>query len=384
MTAESKGHLEKARALLAEEPALAAAQFLSLAGRFRAQEVFFDCAERKMNWRFESVFVSDDFWDSQECLGWWWLLLPSEGQAWMAVAENGRIRVLSWDGRKVSRCEGPCSKDLVGVEFLATLPELGSPILSAMADKKLLDPIREGFIERARLCPIAIYFNSILWEWPLDIKLERICSFTSYDLLPSGSESIGFAVAHPWAHGCRYWLTNEGRILDLCSQGAAELQEASGNICHIPALEGKLQVQRRLNLLRKRSEACIELAPVRSFWKHSCYLMGHDQYLLPARTVAFGTMPRVTVQMRPLRAGRLFMQTDQHHEANVVVPIRHGVTMDPVYVTTKPGGMQCLVELPAEVAVTRQGRAIADQAWATQWARQQVQECQARQAPILE
>jgi hypothetical protein len=385
LTAISAARRERARALVGEEPCLNAFILLCLAARFGAPEVHIQCTERRLNLRFANAKIPADFLSSEELLGWWWCLISDECKAWMAVMREGTVELLGWDGAKVMRNSGPAPKGVESaLEFQAALPELTSPIFSAMADKKLLDVIREGFVERARLYPLPLYFNGVLWEWPLDIKLERICSFTSYALVSRDDGDVGFAVAHPWAHGCRYWMTRTGGVIDMVSKGATDTQTSSGNICYIPALMDTFNVQRRLNFLRKRDEACIELSAVRSMWGKSSYLMGHEQYLLPARTVVFGQMPQIRLQMRPLRARQLLLQTDQVHEASVIVPVKDGMTLDPVFITSKPGGLHAMAVCPDELITTRQGRRLADKEAATRWARGLVEQCQKLQKPLFE
>jgi hypothetical protein len=385
LTALAAQRRERAKALVAEEPCLNAFILLCLAARFGAPEVHINCAERRLNLRFANAKIPADFLASEELLGWWWCLISGDCKAWMAVMREGTVELLGWDGSKVVRNSGPAPEGVgSALEFQASLAALTSPVFDAMADKKILDQIREGFVERARLYPLPLYFNGVLWEWPLDIKLERICSFTSYNLAAREDGDVGFAVAHPWAHGCRYWMTRAGGVIDMVSKGATDTQTASGNICYIPVLKDVFNVQRRLNFMRKRDESCIELSPVRSMWGKSSYLIGHEQYLLAPRTVVFGQMPTVRLQMRPLRARQLLLQTDQVHEASVIVPVKDGMTLDPIFITSKPGGLHAMAVCPDELVTTRQGRRVADKEAATRWARGLVEQCQVLQKPLFE
>ena len=383
LTSVSKERITQAQALLTEEPCLAAFMVLSLAARFGAPDVHFDCKDRELRMSFTGGQVAESLWESDELQDLWWLLLAIPGTAQLSVVTSGKLHVMRWDGRKVLATSGPNPKGIHGgLELRSTLTDEASPILSAMADKKIIDNIREGLFERARVYPLPIYLNGVLWEWPLDIKLERVCSFTGYDLVPRTKGELGFAVAHPWAHGCRYWLMPNGDLLDMVSKGASETQSASGNICFIPALGSTLTVERSLNLLRKRGQPCIELSLVRSMWSKFSYLPGYEQYLLSPRTVVFGVNPKSRVQMRPLRARSLFMQTDRTLEANVVVPVRDGLALDAVFVTTTTGGLNAIAVCPSELATTRQGRRLADRDAAVAWAKSLVELSQAQQAPL--
>ena len=385
LTALSAQNRERAGALVKEEPCLPAFILLCLAARFGAPEVHINCRDRKLNLRFENAKIPADFLASEELLGWWWSLISGECKAWMAVMREGTVELLGWDGTKIVRNSGPAPEGIgSALEFQASLPQLRSPVFDQMGDKKVLDEIREGFTERARLYPVPVYFNGVLWEWPLDIKLERVCSFTSYALVSREDGDVGFAVAHPWAHGCRYWMTRAGGVIDMVSKGATDTQTASGNICYIPALLDVFNVQRRLNFLRKRDDPGIELSAVRSLWGKSSYLMGHEQYLLPPRTVVFGQMPQIRLQMRPLRARQLLLQTDQVHEASVIVPVKDGMVLDSVFISSKPGGLHAMAVCPDELLTTRQGRRLADKEAATRWARGLVQQCQTLQKPLFE
>lgn len=385
LTAASQKQLELARSLVDQDPALPAFTLLSLAVRLGASEVFIDCANRKLNLRFSKASIPADFVHSPELLEWWWTLIARDCKGWLAVMRNGQIDLLGWDGKQVVRNSGPAPEEFgCAVEFQAALAELQSPVFNAMADKQLLDAIKASFVERARVYPLPLYFNGVLWEWPLDIKLERVCVFTSYALIGRDDGEVGFAVAQPWAHGCRYWLTRDGRIVDMVSKGATDTQNASGNICHMPALRDHFPVQRRLNFLRKRDDAGIELSAVRSVWGKSSYLAGFEELLLSPRTVVFGQSPPVRLQMRPLRVRQLLMQTDRTNEANVIVPVRDGLTLDPVFVTSNPGGIHALAVVPDELVSTRQGRTLADKEAAQRWARGLVTQGQALQKPLME
>jgi len=384
LTAVSAARRERARTLADEDPSLGAFILCCLAARYGAQEVYIDCANRKLNLRFEQAQIPANLIQNEELMGWWWLLISGDCKAWLAVMQAGQVELLGWDGSKVVRNSGPAPEGLAALEFQATLAELQTPIFSAMADKKLIDQIKESFVERARVYPLRLYFNGVLWEWPLDIKLERVCSFTSYALIPAQDGEAGFACCHPWAHGCRYWLTRSGKIVDMVSKGATETQSASGNICYIPALQDQFNVQRRLNILHKRDEPCIELSPIRGMWGKHSFLPGHEQFLLSPRTVVFGQSPVIRLQMRPLRARQLLMQTDQTHEASVIVPVKDGMTLDPVFITSKPGGLHALAVVPDELETTRQGRQLADKEAATRWAKGLVAQCQTLQKPLLE
>ena len=385
LTALSASQRESARKLVEEDASLPAFLLLSLAVRFGASEVFIDCAQRKLNFRFSKAEIPPEFLNSPEMLEWWWLLIAADCKGWMAVMREGRIDLLGWDGKQVVRNSGPAPEESgCALEFQAALAELQSPVFNAMADKQLLDKIKEAFVERARVYPLPLYFNGVLWEWPLDIKLERVCVFTSYALIGRDAGEPGFAVAHPWSHGCRYWLTRDGRMVDMVSKGATDTQNASGNICHIPALRDQFPLQRRLNFLRKRDEACIELSAVRSMWGKSSYLVGFEEFLLSPRTVVFGQLPQVRIQMRPLRARQLLMQTDCLNEANVIVPVKDGLTLDAIFVTSNPGGVHALAVVPEELVTTRQGRVLADKEAASRWARGLVTQTQALQKPLME
>jgi len=385
LTALSGPHREKARALVAEEPCLPAFILCCLAARYGASEVHIHCDQRRINLRFENAKIPADFLTSEEFLGWWWLLIAEDCKAWMAIMREGTVELLGWDGKKVMRNSGPAPEGIGGaLEFQASLPALRTAIFDKMADKQYLDKIREGFIERARVYPLPLYFNGVLWEWPLDIKLERTCSFTSYSLISREDGDVGFAVAHPWAHGCRYWMTRAGGLIDMVSKGATDTQSASGNICHMPALQDHFQVERRLNFLRKREDAGIELSPVRSLWGKSSYLTGHEQFLLSPRTVVFGQTPVIRLQMRPLRVRQLLLQTDQVKEASVIVPVKDGMTLDAIFISSKPGGLHAWADCPEELVTTRQGRRLADKEVATRWAQNLVNQCQNLQKPLFE
>lgn len=383
LSALSDQHRETARALIADEACLPAFILCRLAARFGASEVHLNCENRKINLRFEQANIPADFFSSEELLGWWWLLISGECKAWMAIMRDETVELLGWDGKKVFRNSGLAPAGVgAAIEFQASLPALRTGIFDKMDDKQYLDRIREGFVERARVYPLPIYFNGVLWEWPLDIKLERTCSFTSYALAEPGE--VSFAVAHPWAHGCRYWLTRDGGLVDMVSKGAVDTQNASGNICHMPALQDRFDVQRRLNFLRKRDDPGIELSPVRSLWGKSSYLMGHDQYLLSPRTVIFGQTPVIRMQMRPLRVRQLMLQTDQVKEASVIVPVQDGMTLDPVFITSKPGGLHAWALAPEELITARQGRKLAEKEVAVRWAQNLVNLCQTLQKPLFE
>ena len=383
LTALSQKHREMARALVADEACLPAFMLCRLAARFGASEVHLSSENRKINLRFENAKIPADFFNSEELLGWWWLLISGECKAWMAMMREGTIELLGWDGKKVFRNSGPAPEGVgAALEFQASLPALRTAIFDKMDDKQYLDKIREGFVERARVYPLPIYFNGILWEWPLDIKLERLCSFTSYALAGPEERDV-FAVAHPWAHGCRYWLTRSGDLVDMVSKGAVDTQNASGNICHMPALQDRFDVVRRLNFLRKKDDPGIELSPVRGLWGKSSCLMGHEQYLLSPRTVVFGQTPIIRLQMRPLRVRQLLLQTDQVKEASVIVPVQDGMTLDPVFITTKPGGLHAWALAPEELVASRQGRKLAEKEVAMRWAQSVVDQCQNLQKPLF-
>ncbi|MFN8606945.1 MAG: hypothetical protein U0931_05405 [Vulcanimicrobiota bacterium] len=382
LTAVSQKHRETARALLADEGCLAAFILCRLAARFGASEVHINSENRKINLRFQEANIPPDFFQSEELLGWWWLLISGDCKAWMAMMRDGSVELLGWDGKKVFRNKGLAPEGVgATIEFQASLPPLRTPIFDRADDKQYLDRIREGFVERARVYPLPIYFNGVLWEWPLDIQLERVCSFTSYSLAEPGE--VGFAVAHPWAHGCRYWMTRSGGLVDMVSKGAVDTQNASGNICHMPALQDRFDVQRRLNFLRKRDDPGIELSPVRGLWGKSSCLMGHEQYLLSPRTVVFGQTPIIRIQMRPLRVRQLLLQTDKVNEASVIVPVQDGMTLDPVFISSKPGGLHAWALAPEELVTARQGRKLAEKEIAMRWAQNLVDLCQNLQKPLF-
>jgi hypothetical protein len=383
LTALSGAMRERGAALVKDDPALGAFMLCSWAGRFRSSEVHVDCKDRRLNLRLQDGKFPADLFSSEEMLGWWWLLISGPCKAWLAVSQGGQVETLGWDGSKVYRNSGPAPESVSALEFQASLPELESPVFSAMADKKLIDQVKTVFLERARVFPIPIYFDGVLWEWPLDIRLERMCSFTSYDLVAEGGE-LGFAVGHPWAHGCRYWLKSDGNLLDLVSRGATETEKASGNICHMPALGDDFVVSRRLNILRKRDEPCIELSPAWGIWGKHSFSPGYERYQLSRRTVFFGQNPVIRMQMRPLRARLLLMQTDQLHEAGVIVPVKDGMILDSIFVPSKPGGLHALAVVPPELATTRQSRQIADKEAGQAWARSIVAKAQELQKPLLE
>lgn len=383
LSSVASSRVTAAQKLVAGEPCLAAMALMAVAVRFGASGVQMQCQQRQWQMSFVGGSIPDSFLEDEEMYGLWWLLLHHPCKAQLSLVTEHYLGVLRWDGRQVLVTRGPNPEGLEGgIEFTAHLEEEETPILSAMADKRMMDGIRQGLFERARVYPLPLHIQGVLWEWPLDIKLERVCSFTHYDLVEVSSGQPGFAVAHPWAHGCRYWLRTDGRIIDMVSLGASDTQNASGNICSIPAFEEGLQPQRTLNLLRKRGSPGVELSLVRTLWGKSSFLPGFENYLLSPRTVVFGVMPQIRVQMRPMLARRLFMQTDKMLEANVVVPIRDGLALDPVYFTTKSGGLNIIALAPPELAVTRQGRSLADKEAATAWARQLVEECLQLQAPM--
>lgn len=386
LTARAAEYRERAKKLTDEDACLTAFMLLSLAARFRAPEVYISCSDRKLNFRFEGAQrIPVDFWSSDELLGWFWLLISQDCKAWLATMSEGTVHLLGWDGKRVVRNSGPAPSEIRGaLEFQASLAQLQSPVFNAMGDKKILDGIKEGFVERARVYPLPVYFNGVLWEYPLDIKLERTCSFTSYSLVSREDDEIGFAVGQPWAHGCRYWLTRDGKIIDMVSKGASDVQNVSGNICYIPALKDNFNVQRRLNILRKRDEPCIELSPVRSMWGKTSFLPGFEEFLLSPRTAVFGQTPVIRLQTRPLRCRQLLMQTDQVHEASVIVPVKDGLTLDPIFIVSKPGGLHALALVPDHLAVGRQGRKLAEQDAANRWARDLCQQAQVLQKPLTE
>lgn len=384
LSALSEQHRERARALVADEACLPAFILCRLAARFGASAVHLSCENRKLNLRFEQAKIPADFIASEELLGWWWLLISGDCKAWMAVMREGTVELLGWDGKRVFRNTGLAPEGVgAALEFQASLPALRTAIFDKMEDKQYLDRIREGFVERARVYPLPIYFNGVLWEWPLDIKLERVCSFTSYALVGPEDGDIGFAVSHPWAHGCRYWMTRAGELLDMVSKGAVDTQSASGNICHMPALQDRFDVQRRLNFLRTRDDPSIELSPVRGLWGKSSCLMGHEKFLLSPRTVIFGQSPVIRLQMRPLRVRQLLLQTDQVQEASVVIPVQDGMTLDPVFITSKPGGLHAWALAPEELVTARQGRRLAEKEVAVRWAQNLVDQCQNLQKPLF-
>jgi hypothetical protein len=385
LTAAAEEQTKKAKAAASGEPGLMALPFLALACKHRASDIQIECKDRQLTLRFESGYLNDGFWSSPDLLDWWWLLLAEvSSNAWLAYTSSGQMQLLGWAKGKVFRSASACPVDGGVVEFQAVLKQLASPVLNAMADKKMIDQIREILAQRARLYPMPIYANGVAASSPLDIKIRQVSSFSSYDLIEDQEQDLGFAAAHPWAHGCRYWLTPDGRIIDLHSKGANDIDAKSGNICQMTALGNELSFERRLNILRKSGQDCIELSPVRNMWGKTSYLPEMGRYLLDSRPLVFGENPVVKLMAKPLRVRQLLIQTEQTQEANHIIPIRNGLALDTVFENSKPGGLVIYSIPPQHLTTTLNGRRLATSAALAEWTSALAAEARERQKPLSE
>lgn len=385
LTALAEDAIAEAKSAATNEPGLLVLPFLALAAQSKASDIQIECKDRHLTLRLMLKHLSPDFWSSSELLEWWWMLLSeATTNAWLACTNQGKMQLLGWDKGKVFRNQADCPVDGTVVEFQAVLKRLATPVFNAMADKKIVDQIQGQMNERGRLYPLPVYINGVSASSPLDIRIRQVSSFSSYDIVSDTQQQLGFAAAHPWAHGCRYWLTPGGGILDLHSKGASDINANSGNICHIPALGNNLEFERRLNILRKSGQDCIELSPVRNVWGKTSFLPGMERYLMDLRPLVFGETPVVKLMTRPLRVNQLLIQTEQTQEANCIVPIRDGIALDCVFENSKPGGVWAYAIPPSHLKTTLNGRRLVSCPELSDWTASVVNEARYRQKPISE
>lgn len=385
LTALAEDAIAEAKSAATNEPGLLVLSFLAFAVRFKAHDIQIECKDRQLTLRLLVKYLPQDFWSSPELLEWWWMLLSeATTNAWLACNNQGKMKLLGWDKGKVFRNQADCPVEGVVLEFQAVLKRLATPVFNAMADKKVVDQIQAQMNERGRLYPLPVYINGVSASSPLDIKIRQVSSFSSYDLVSETQQQLGFGVAHPWAHGCRYWLTPDGGIVDLHSKGASDINANSGNICHIPALGKELAFERRLNIMRKSGQDCIELSPVRNVWGKTSFLPGMERYLMDLRPLIFGETPVVKLMTRPLRVSQLLIQTEQTLEASCIVPIRDGIALDCVFENSKPAGVWAYAIPPAHLETTLNGRRLVSCPELAEWAASIVNEARFRQKPLSE
>ena len=365
--------LPKLRKLVKVDPGLPVVRLILLAARRGPVEIDIKFEERQLVVRVAGLLNIPNLEEELREIFWFSAAMECQ-KSRVAIAQDGQLTALFWNGFEVFANSQSFSEGALGttVELCCSFEHLKSPLLSLYADKEMLDKILVTLNQRCRYYPEEIRVNSILWTWPLEFDTVRSCFFTSYTL--EKDPNRGFAVAHPWAHGCRFFVEKDGSVVDLYSRSGEDAKNAKGNFCHIPALSSA--VSRRLGLLKKVGEAGIDISMPRT-WGRNSYFPGGDEYLLSTRNVVFGSPP-VKLQMRPLRVSSLFLQEDRDTAQTLIHPIRRGFALDTLRMARKPGGMVVIAECPEDLPTSPDGFKLLDGEAKDRWVESIIEEFQTR------